>query len=78
MHLYLESTKAPGVRFEVTEYDKETKTATIRGEFGGEFTHVLSKAAMDSLGFKLVKSEKELPLTPPPPKAKGKVEEEAV
>lgn len=81
MHVYLESLTVPGVRFEVTEYDKANKTATIRGEYGGSFTYSITPESLEKLGYKLVKSEKPLPLvsapTEPPAKKKAKVEEAA-
>lgn len=82
MHVYLESLTVPGVRFEVVEYDKANKTATIRGEYGGSFTYSITPESLAKLGYRLVKSEKPLPLVSGPPeptakKKKAKVEEAA-
>lgn len=83
MHIYLESLTAPGVRFEVVEYNKADKTATIRGEYGGQFTYSITKESLETLGYKLVKSETPLALVSAPSdvakpkKAKAKVEEAA-
>jgi hypothetical protein len=73
MYLYAENIKNPNLRFEVIEYDKETKMGKLRGEYGAEFTRELSKEAMKKFGYKIVQSETKLPLTvPPEPKASPK------
>jgi len=83
MFVYVENLKNPTVRFEVLSYDKETKVAKLLGEYGTEFSRELSKESMAKFGYRIVKSETELPLksspTTPPPTKKDKqvvVEEE--
>ena len=66
MHVYIESIKNPAVRFEVMEYDKDTKIGKLKGGFGTVITRDISKAELDKRGYKLVKSETPLSLTPPP------------
>lgn len=74
MHIYVENLKNPDVRFKVMSYDKATKIAKLKGEYGAEFTRDISKEALEKFGYKLVKSENELPLMsapkPKPPKEK--------
>lgn len=65
MFVYVENT-VTGIRFEVVSYDKETKTARLRGAFGAEFSRDISKPSLEKYNFKLVKSEKELPLADRP------------
>ena len=82
MHVYVENIKNPGVRFEVMEYDTETKIAKLKGSFGVIFSRNISKAEMEKHGYKIVKSEEVLSLVPPPvtpaaPAKKAKVEEPA-
>lgn len=60
--VYVENVKDPSVRFRVKSYDKETKMGTLEGEFGAEFSRSLSKADLAKFGYRLVKSEVELPL----------------
>lgn len=76
MFVYLENVKNPTVRFEVVAYDKETKTAKLKGEYGAEFSRDVSKESLAKFGYKLVKSETKLPLNsvPLPPTAKKKAE----
>lgn len=71
MYIYVENVKDPSVRFQVVSYDKDTKQGKLKGEFGSEFTRDLSKPALDRYGYKLIRSEQELPLVSAPvPKAK--------
>jgi adenine specific DNA methylase Mod len=76
--VYIESIKNPAVRFEVLEYDKETKIGKLRGGFGTVITRDISKDELVKRGYKIIKSETPLSLTPPPVKgeAKPKVEVE--
>jgi len=73
MHIYLEHLTTMA-RFEVMEYDKETKMAKLRGEYGAQFSRDISKESLARLGYKIIKSEEVLPLRPKvqpvPPKAK--------
>ncbi len=62
MHLYVQSTTYPSVRFEVKDYDPESGMATLRGAFGAEFRRCISKPDLKKYGFTVVKSEKELSL----------------
>ena len=62
MFVYVESINNPSVRFEVVTYDKASGMAKLRGAFGAEFTRCISKADLKKYGFKVLSSEKELPL----------------
>lgn len=62
MYVYVESINNPSVRFQVMTYDKSDGTAKLRGAFGAEFTRSIAKADLKKYGFKVVQSEKELPL----------------
>jgi hypothetical protein len=66
MNVYIESVKNPNLRFKVVEYNAETKQGTLMGGFGVTFTRNISKEELKLRGFKVVKSEDELPLTAPP------------
>lgn len=66
MHIYLENLKDPDVRFKVMSYDKETKVAKLKGGYGAEFSRDISKASLAKFGYKIVKSEAELPLVSAP------------
>ena len=79
MHVYLENKTNPSIRFEVLTYDKATKVATVRGQYGAEFTRDISKEALEKYGYHIVKSEAPLPLmskTPTKPPVPQKSEEE--
>ena len=77
MYVYVEHVKDPDVRFLVVSYDKETHDAKLKGEYGAEFTQNISKDSLIKRGYRIRKSEKELPLQssskPKPPKGKAKV-----
>lgn len=82
MNIYLENIKNPDIRFKVMSYDKETKQAKLKGGYGAEFTRDISKVSLEKFGYKLVKTEKELPLVSAPkekaaPKAASKVKVKA-
>ncbi len=62
MYVYIENIKNPNIRFKVNKYDKETKLGTLEGEYGAVFSRDLSKASLEKYGYKLVKSDVELPL----------------
>jgi hypothetical protein len=76
MRVYVQSTKNPELRFEVVTYDSASKTATLRGEFGAQFTRDMSKASLQKYGYEIVESETPLPLTAPP-KVKKPTKKEA-
>lgn len=62
MHVYIENVKTPAIRFEVLAYDKGTKVARLRGEYGAEFDRNIGKDVLEKYGYKIVQSEKPLPL----------------
>jgi hypothetical protein len=62
MHVYIENVKTPTIRFEVLAYDKTTKVARLRGEYGAEFDRNIGKDVLEKYGYKIVQSEKALPL----------------
>ncbi len=64
MQIYIES--ETGVRFRVLEYDKESGEAALQGAFGATFRRNISKPMLQKYGFKVVKSDKELPLNDRP------------
>lgn len=66
MYVYIQHIDNPNVRFQVMEYDKETGEGKLRGGFGSIITRNISKAELEKRGYKIVKSEEPLPLTPPP------------
>jgi hypothetical protein len=66
MYVYIQNEANPAVRFEVMEFDKETGTGKLRGGYGAIITRNISKAELIKRGYRLVQSEKELPLVPPP------------
>lgn len=70
MPVYVESVKNSAIRFEVLEYDKESKLGKLKGGFGTVISRNISKPELERLGYKLIQSETALPLTPPP-KGKG-------
>lgn len=72
MHVYVQNVKNPGVRFEVLEYDNETKIGKLQGGFGAKFSRNISKPELEKYGYKIVQSEEPLSLTPPPAKAPAK------
>ncbi len=73
MFVYIENIKNPTVRFRVLAYDKDSKMGKLAGEYGAEFSRDLSKPALAKFGYRIVKSEEELPLASSAlPRKKGK------
>lgn len=66
MRVYIENIANPAVRFEVMEYNKETGAGKLRGGYGTVITRNISKAELTKRGYRLVTSDKELSLIPPP------------
>lgn len=56
---FLESTKAPGLRFEIVKLDKATMRATLKGDTGVAFDHDISAGVLAKYGYKIVKVEVE-------------------
>ena len=56
---YLESTKAPGLRFKITKLDKATMRATLQGDTGVPFERLISEEELAKYGYKIVKREEE-------------------
>ena len=56
---YLESTKAPGLRFKIVKLDKATMRATLQGDTGVPFDREIGQETLDKYGYKIVKREDE-------------------
>lgn len=56
---YLESTKAPGLRFRIVTLDKSTMRATLQGDTGVPFDRDIGQETLDKYGYKIVKREEE-------------------
>lgn len=56
---YLESTKAPGLRFKIVKLDKATMRATLQGDTGVPFDRDIGQESLDKYGYKIVKREDE-------------------
>lgn len=56
---YLESTKAPGLRFRIVKLDKATQRATLQGDTGVPFERDISQVSLDKYGYKVVREEQE-------------------
>ena len=56
---YLESTKAPGLRFEIVEFDRATLRAKLLGVTGVPFERVLSDDVLAKFGYRITKGEPE-------------------
>ncbi len=52
---FLESTKAPGLRFEIVKLDKSTMRATLKGDTGVPFDRDLGGDTLAKYGYKIVK-----------------------
>jgi len=64
MALYVESTKAPGLRFKIIKFNKDTRIGTLLGDTGVPFDRALTDEMLNKYGFKVVKvDEKVLPAT---------------
>jgi hypothetical protein len=56
---YLESTKAPGLRFKIVKLDKATMRATLLGATGVPFERDIGNDTLEKYGYKIVKREEE-------------------
>lgn len=56
---YLESTKAPGLRFKIVKLDRATMRATLQGDTGVPFERDISADILEKYGYKIVKQEPE-------------------
>lgn len=54
---YLESTKAPGLRFKVLKLDRQTMIATLVGATEVPFDRNIGQETLDKYGYKVVKVE---------------------
>ena len=70
MFIYIENIKTPEIRFKVESYDKESKIGKLRGGYGAEFSRGLSKEELARYGYRIVKSETELPIVTEIPTSK--------
>ena len=52
---YLESTKAPGLRFRILKLDKANQRATLQGDTGVPFDRDISQVSLDKYGYRVVK-----------------------
>jgi hypothetical protein len=51
--IFLDSTKAPGLRFRILKLNKETMQATLLGDTGVPFDRVLTDDVMKKYGYKV-------------------------
>lgn len=56
---YLESIKAPGLRFKIVKLDRATMRATLQGDTGVPFERDISTDTLEKYGYKIVKQEPE-------------------
>lgn len=54
---FLESTKAPGLRFKIVKLDRATMKATLQGDTGVPFERDISPASLEKFGYTIVKRE---------------------
>jgi hypothetical protein len=54
---FLESTKAPGLRFKIVKLDKETLRAELMGDTGVAFERDISGDALAKYGYQIIKVE---------------------
>jgi hypothetical protein len=67
MAWYLESTRAPGLRFKIVKLDKASMTATLQGVGSTTtFTRSISEADLQKYGYKVV-NVPDAPVPPPLP-----------
>jgi hypothetical protein len=57
MAWFLESTKAPGLAFEIVKLDRTTMRATLKGQTGVPFERSIAQEELDKYGYKIVKRE---------------------
>lgn len=55
MKLFLQSTRDPAKRFEVLEYNAETKKGVVKGSHGHNFETDMRKETLLKYGYKVVK-----------------------
>ena len=53
---FLESTKSPGLRFQIVKLDKESMRATLQGDTGVPFEHSIAQDVLEKYGYKIVKA----------------------
>lgn len=53
----LQSTKKPGLVFEILAFDPATKVATLRGETNVEFTETIDKEFLKQFNYRVMKKE---------------------
>ncbi len=61
MAWYLESTKAPGLRFKILKLDKATMSAELQGGTGVPFQRDIGQPTLDKYGYKIVKVDDPVP-----------------
>ena len=54
MAFYVESTKAPGLRFKLIKFNKDTRIGTLLGDTGVPFERSLADDVLKKYGFKVV------------------------
>ena len=54
---YLESIKAPGLRFKIVKLDRPTMRATLQGDTGVPFERSIGEEDLAKYGYKIVKRE---------------------
>ncbi len=57
MAWYLESTKAPGLRFKILKLDKTSMDATLQGDTGVPFIRNIGPETLQKYGYTVVKVE---------------------
>lgn len=59
MAWYVESTKAPGLRFRIVKLDKNSMQATLKGDTGVEFEKTLTQDVLDKFGYRITRIKEE-------------------
>lgn len=62
-HVYVQSTKNANLRWKVISYDPETKIGELQGGFNVTFKRSLAKDKLEEMGYEIVQSEEELPVS---------------
>lgn len=62
MHVYVEHVRDKAIRFEVLSFDADTNMGKLRGGLGTELMRDISRPMLEKYNYKLVRSDKELPL----------------
>lgn len=55
MKVFIESTRTPGLRFELLEFNPDTKKAILIGPMGAKFERTITKPELEKYGYKLVR-----------------------